>query len=167
MFVSNVFSPQLWRYILCNVDPRNQVRHTIRLKHYSMSTEEAYVSWIRRFILFHDKRHPREMGIAEIEAFLTHLAVDQQVSASTQNQALHALLFLYQQALHKNLDGPISPMRARRSKYLPTVLTREEALSVIAHLSGTHQLIARILSWPKSPSLWRHGPPQDTTVPQL
>ena len=105
----------------------DQVRHIIRLKHYSMSTEKSYVSWIRRFILFHDKRHPKEMGVAEIEAFLTHLAVDQQVAASTQNQALHALLFLYQQVLHKKLDGPISPMRAKRSKHLPTVLTREEA----------------------------------------
>jgi integron integrase len=123
----------------------DQVRHIIRLKHYSMSTEEAYISWIRRFILFHDKRHPKEMGVAEIEAFLTHLAVDQQVAASTQNQALHALLFLYQQVLHTTLDGPISPMRAKRSKHLPTVLTREEALNVIAHLSGTHQIIARIL----------------------
>jgi integron integrase len=83
--------------------------------------------------------------VAEIEAFLTHLAVDQQVAASTQNQALHALLFLYQQVLHTTLDGPISPMRAKRSKHLPTVLTREEALNVIAHLSGTHQIIARIL----------------------
>lgn len=123
----------------------DQVRHIIRLKHYSLSTEDTYVSWIRRYILFHDKRHPREMGVAEIEAFLTHLAVDQQVAASTQNQAMHALLFLYQQVLHKKLDGSISPMRAKRSKHLPTVLTREEALSVIAHLSGTHQLIARIL----------------------
>jgi integron integrase len=123
----------------------DQVRHVIRLKHYSMSTEEAYVGWIRRYILFHDKRHPAEMDVPEIEAFLTHLAVDQQVAASTQNQALHALLFLYQEVLHKKLDGPISPMRAKRSKRLPTVLTREEALRVIAHLSGTHQLIARIL----------------------
>ena len=123
----------------------DQVRHIIRLRHYSMSTEEAYISWIKRYIFFHDKRHPREMGIVEIEAFLTHLAVDQQVAASTQNQALHALLFLYQKVLHKKLDGPISPMRAKRRKHLPTVLTREEALRVIACLSGTHQLIARIL----------------------
>lgn len=123
----------------------DQVRHIIRLKHYSLSTEDAYVGWIKRYILFHGKRHPQEMGVAEIEAFLTHLAVDQQVAASTQNQALHALLFLYQEVLCKELDGPISPMRAKRSRHLPTVLTREEALSVIAHLSGTHQLIARIL----------------------
>jgi integron integrase len=123
----------------------DQVRHIIRLKHYSLSTEDTYVSWIKRYILFHDKRHPQEMGILEIEAFLTHLAVDQQVAASTQNQALHALLFLYREVLCKELDGPISPMRAKRSRHLPTVLTREEALKVIARLSGTHHLIARIL----------------------
>jgi len=72
-----------------------QVRDAIRRKHYSIRTEEAYVDWIKRYILFHDKRHPREMGSAEIEAFLTHLAVERQVSASTQNQALNALMFLY------------------------------------------------------------------------
>ena len=123
----------------------DQVRHVIRLKHYSPSTENSYVSWIRRYILFHKKRHPQEMGADEIEAFLTHLAVKDEVAASTQNQALHALLFLYQEVLCRELDGPISPMRAKRSKHLPTVLTREEALSVIAKLSGTHQLIVRVL----------------------
>jgi hypothetical protein len=81
----------------------DQVRHTLRLKHYATSTEETYVSWIKRYILFHNKRHPRDMGIAEIDAFLTHLAVEQQVAASTQNQALNALLFLYHQVLHIKL----------------------------------------------------------------
>jgi integrase len=123
----------------------DQVRDVIRLKHYAISTEKAYVNWIKRYILFHGKRHPREMGAIEVEAFLTHLAVDQQVTASTQNQALNALLFLYREVLHKELTDPIAPRRAKRSKYLPTVLTREETLRVIAHLSGTHQLIARIL----------------------
>jgi site-specific recombinase XerD len=87
-----------------------RVRDTIRLKHYSLSTEKTYVNWIKRYILFHDKRHPREMGVAEIEAFLTHLAVEQQVAASTQNQALSALLFLYREVLHMALEGSITPI---------------------------------------------------------
>ena len=91
----------------------DRVRHTLRLKHYATSTEETYVNWIKRYILFHSKRHPREMGVSEIEAFLSHLAVEREVAASTQNQALHALLFLYKQVLCKELDGPISPMRAK------------------------------------------------------
>ncbi|MCP4543870.1 MAG: integron integrase [Chloroflexi bacterium] len=123
----------------------DQVRDVIHLKHYAISTEKAYVNWIKRYILFHDKRHPREMGVIEVEAFLTHLAVDQQVTASTQNQALNALLFLYREVLHEELVDPIAPRRAKRGNYLPTVLTREETLRVIAHLSGTHQLIVRIL----------------------
>jgi len=122
----------------------DQVRDVIRLKHYSIRTERAYVDWIRRFILFHDKRHPREMGSAEIEAFLTHLAVERQVAASTQNQALNALVFLYRQVLRKDLDGPIQPVRAKRPKRLPTVLTKQEALTVIDHLSGTYQLMTMI-----------------------
>ncbi len=122
----------------------DQVRDVIRLKHYSIRTERAYGDWIRRFILFHDKRHPREMGSAEIEAFLTHLAVERQVAASTQNQALNALVFLYRQVLRKDLDGPIQPVRAKRPKRLPTVLTKQEALTVIDHLSGTYQLMTMI-----------------------
>lgn len=90
----------------------DQVRDAIRLKHYSIRTEDSYVNWIRRYILFHHKRHPDEMGNAEVEAFLTHLAVDQKVAASTQNQALSALLFLYREVLHKDLDGPIDSVRA-------------------------------------------------------
>jgi len=124
----------------------DQVRDVLRLKHYSIRTEEAYVNWIKRYILFHHKRHPQEMDGAEIEAFLTHLAVDQKVAASTQNQALSALLFLYRDVLEKDLSGhTIDAVRARQPKRLPTVLTREEALSVIAALSGTNQFIARLL----------------------
>jgi site-specific recombinase XerD len=123
----------------------DRVRDAIRLKHYSIRTEQAYVAWITRFILFHDKRHPRDMGEPEIEAFLTHLAVERQVAASTQNQALNALVFLYKQVLHKNLHGPIEPVRAKRSKRLPAVLTKQEALTVIAHLSDAYQLMAKIL----------------------
>jgi integron integrase len=121
------------------------VRDTIRVKHYSIRTEEAYVQWIKRFILFHGKRHPRNMGGAEVEAFLTHLAVKDHVAASTQNQALCALLFLYRDILHQELDYPIAAVRAKESHHLPAVLTKEEARQVIAQLSGIHQLLARLL----------------------
>ncbi len=123
----------------------DQVRDAIRRKHYSIRTEEAYVSWIKRFILFHNKRHPREMGAPEIEAFLTHLAVERRVAASTQNQALSAILFLYREVLGIDLDLPLHAIRAKRPRRLPTVLTHDEALRVIAALSGTHQLMAKLL----------------------
>lgn len=122
----------------------DQVRDAIRLKHYAYRTEETYVQWIRRFILFHHKRHPREMGAEEIEAFLTHLAVQQHVAASTQNQALSALLFLYREVLHQAIDD-IDAVRAKPSRYLPTVLSHSEALTVIDHLYGVHQLVVKLL----------------------
>jgi site-specific recombinase XerD len=109
----------------------DQVRDAIRLKHYSIRTEEAYVAWIRRFILFHDKRHPAEMGAPEIQAFLTHLAVEGHVAASTQNQALSALLFLYQEVLHQDLGGILDSVRAKKSRRLPAVLTLPVAGPVI------------------------------------
>jgi integron integrase len=123
----------------------DQVRGAIQRKHYSLSTEQTYVSWIKRYILFHKKQHPKEMGSAEIEAFLTHLAVDQNVAASTQNQALSALLFLYREVLKQELDGPIDALRAKRPKRLPVVLTREETLKIIGYLSGMHRLMAKLL----------------------
>jgi integrase len=123
----------------------DHVRDAIRLKHYSRHTEEAYVTWIKRYMFFHDTRHPKEMGATDIEAFLTHVAVPQKVAASTQNQALSALLFLYRDVLRPPLDGPIDAIRARKPKRLPTVLTREEALQVIEALSGTHALMATLL----------------------
>ena len=123
----------------------DQVRDAIRTKHYSIRTEEAYVNWIRRYILFHDKRHPKDMGSAEITAFLTYLAVEQNVAASTQNQALSALLFLYRHVLEKELVGSIDAVRAKKPKRLPTVLTKPEVFRVIGFLSGTHQLMAKLL----------------------
>jgi len=123
----------------------DQVREAILLKHYSIHTEEAYVNWIKRFILFHHKRHPQEMGRAEIEAFLTHLAVHERVAASTQNQALNALLFLYREVLQQDLTFPIHAIRAKKPKRLPTVLTKEEVRQVLAQLSGTHRLMVQLL----------------------
>ncbi|GAB4227049.1 MAG: hypothetical protein Kow0049_06830 [Stanieria sp.] len=100
-----------------------QVSDVIRLKHYSYKTEKSYVNWIKRYILFHNKRHPREMSGREIEEFLTHLAVEENVAASTQNQALNAILFLYKEVLKQELDLQVDAVRAKRSRYLPTVLT--------------------------------------------
>ena len=115
------------------------------MKHYSIRTERAYVDWIKRFILFHNKRHPRDMGNAEIEAFLTHLAVNQNVAASTQNQALSALLFLYRVVLKQELDSTIDAVRAKKPKRLPTVLSKDEVHKVIGFLSGTHPLMVKVL----------------------
>jgi integron integrase len=123
----------------------DRVRQVMRLKHYSYRTEQAYVDWIRRFILFHHKRHPQEMGAQEIEAFLTHLAVHENVAASTQNQALQAILFLYREVLGREITEPIQAMRARKPKRLPTVLTREEVLLLFNQMSGIHKLIAQLL----------------------
>jgi integron integrase len=121
------------------------VRQIIRLKHYSDRTEETYIDWIKRYILFHDKRHPREMGSREIEAFLSYLAIEGKVAASTQNQALSALLFLYREVLKLELDSPVDAIRAKRSRYLPTVLTKEEVLAVIQNLSGVYQIVIKLL----------------------
>ena len=123
----------------------DQVRDRLRLKHYSIRTETQYVQWIRRFILFHDKRHPRDMGVAELEAFLTHLAVEGRVAASTQNQALSALLFLYREVLAINLPWLDNVVRAKTPQRLPVVLTRQEVVSVLDGMSGVHGLMARLL----------------------
>ncbi len=123
----------------------DQVRDAIRLKHYSYRTEETYVQWIRRFILFHSKRHPAEMGTPEIEAFLTHLAIEGQVTASTQNQALNALLFLYRHVLKQELDSRVDAIRAKRPSRLPVVLSPEEALAIIQATSGVYRLLLQLL----------------------
>lgn len=116
-----------------------QLRDVIRLKHYSYRTEQTYVDWVYRFIVFHKKRHSKDMGTPEIEAFLTHLAVQKKVVASTQNQALSALIFLCRHVFHQELDGKIDAVRAKQSRYLPTVLTHAEAIAVLEQISGTYQ----------------------------
>jgi integron integrase len=123
----------------------DQVRHKIRLKHYSIRTEEAYVQAIKRFILFHHKRHPRMMGVNEIRQYLSHLATDGQVAASTQNQALSALLFLYREVLDLDLPFIDGIERAKRPVRIPVVLTREEADRILSHLSGSYKLMACLL----------------------
>jgi integron integrase len=123
----------------------DQVRGKIRLKHYSIRTEQAYVDWIRRFILHFGKRHPRELGAAEVEAFLTHLAVEGKVAASTQNQAKSALLFLYREVLEVELPWLDNVERAKAPKRLPVVLTHAEVQALLTRLSGTHWLMASLL----------------------
>jgi integron integrase len=123
----------------------DQVRDNLRVKHYSYRTEQTYVEWIRRFILFHHKRHPGEMGTPEIEAFITHLAVERNVAVSTQNQALSAILFLYKYVLKKELDIPPSMVRPGRPKRLPTVLTHAEAGRVIACMNGVPKIMTKLL----------------------
>lgn len=123
----------------------DQVREAIRLRHYSIRTEQAYTDWIKRFILFHGKRHPRELGAAEVERFLTHLAVEGRVAASTQNQALSALLFLYKAVLRVDLPWLGEVTRAKRPGRLPVVLTVEETRRVLAHIHGPQGLMAGLL----------------------
>lgn len=121
------------------------LRERIRLLHYSLRTERAYVQWVRRYIRFHGRRHPREMGEAEVTAFLGALATEGNVSASTQNQALAALLFLYKQVLGIELAWLENIPRARRTRRLPSVLTAAEARRVLEQMTGTHALMARLL----------------------
>lgn len=123
----------------------DRVRERIRFKHYSIRTEDSYVQWIRRFILFHGKRHPSEMGAVEVEAFLTHLAVEGNVAASTQNQARSALLFLYKEVLGSELPWLNNVEQAKKPRRLPVVLTEDEVRDVLANLQGVHWLVAALL----------------------
>ena len=123
----------------------DQVRDKIRVKHYSIRTEKQYLQWIKRFILFHGKRHPQDMGANEVESFLTHLAVEGSVSASTQNQALSALLFLYREVLSIDLPWMDTMVRAKNPQRLPVVLTRAEVALVLERMEGGYGLMARLL----------------------
>ncbi len=123
----------------------DQVRDVLRVKHYAYRTEKTCIFWIRRFILFHEKKHPSEMGSRQIQDFLTHLAVKRNVSASTQNQALNALIFLYKKVLRIDLRDPIEAVRARRPTRLPVVLSKPEAFKIIDLISGESQLIVKLL----------------------
>jgi integron integrase len=121
------------------------VRIALRVRHHALRTEQAYIGWIRRYIHYHGIRHPNEMGPVEVVEFLSHLAVDRQVTASTQNQALSALIFLYREVLGRELEGLGSAVRARAPRRLPVVMTREEVRAVLSQLSGEHALIAGLL----------------------
>jgi len=123
----------------------DQVREKLRVKHYSIRTEQAYVDWIKRFIFFHQKRHPETMGNREVSEFLSHLATHRNVAASTQNQALSALVFLYQEVIGKEIGWLDDLERAKRPARLPVVLTQAEVRAVLAHLDGRHELMAKLL----------------------
>jgi site-specific recombinase XerD len=123
----------------------DEVRRRLRLKHYSLSTERIYLQWMRRFILASGRRHPRDRGGAEVERFLSTLATEGQVAASTQNQALSALLFLYHEVLAQDLPWMNNIRRAKRPERLPTVLTRDEVAALLAEMSGVTWLMAGLL----------------------
>ena len=123
----------------------DQVRGAIRARHYSRRTEDAYVHWIRRFIVFHGRRHPRELGAAEITAFITWLAVDRRVAASTQNQALSGVLFLYKEVLRSEIGPVVVPPRARLPSRVPVVMTPGEVRAVIDALSGVPRIVVMLL----------------------
>lgn len=123
----------------------DRIIEVLRVHHYSRRTEKAYVGWIRRFLDFYPGRHPARMAKAEVTAFLSHLAVDGDVAASTQNQALSALLFLYQQVLEVKLDWLDDVVRAKRPKRLPVVLSRDEVRHVLGQLDGTYRLMGQLL----------------------
>ncbi len=119
----------------------DKTREVLRVHHYSLSTEHSYIQWIKRFIYFHNKRHPNEMGANEITAYLTHLAVDRKVSPSTQNQALSGILFLYKRVLEIDLPWLDDVVRAKRTKRLPVVFTRKEVKALLSQFDGTRWLI--------------------------
>ncbi|MFZ5863106.1 MAG: integron integrase [Nitrospirota bacterium] len=123
----------------------DRLRDAIRVRHYSIRTEQAYTHWVRRFIFFHNKRHPDEMGRPEIEAFLTHLAVEGHVAASTQNQALNAIVFLYKEVLKREVGQFEKMVWAKRSQRVPVVLTISEVTTVLNHIEGVAALMARLL----------------------
>ena len=127
----------------------DQVHDVMRKKHYSIRTEQAYVEWIRRFVLFHNKRHPKYMGEKEISEYLSYLATDQKVAASTQNQALNAIVFLYKHVLRIE-PGNFGDMEYdRKPKRLPTVMTKAEVGRILAAMLGTYSLMTKLINLSK------------------
>ena len=122
----------------------DRLRGVLRKKQYSMKTEETYVGWYRQYVRWHGKRHPQEMGAGEVEAFLTHLAVNRSVAAATQNQALNAIIFLYKEVLGMELTG-INAQRAKRTRRLPTVLTQGEVGALLKEVTGEAGLVCQLL----------------------
>jgi site-specific recombinase XerD len=123
----------------------DQLRTRIRFLHYSISTERTYIHWVRRYILFHGKRHPRDLAAEHVVAYLNYLAQDCHVSASTQNQALNAIVFLYKQVLQKPLEEFQQLVQARRRRHLPTVLTRDESKAIFAHMRDPYLTMALMM----------------------
>ncbi|MEP7136696.1 MAG: integron integrase [Chloroflexota bacterium] len=124
----------------------DQMHDQIRLKQYSPRTEKTYISWVRQYILFHNKRHPKEMGVDEIKQFLAHLVSDKKIAASTQNQALSAVLFLYRHVLNMDLDETtLELLRPQKSETVPVVMSKAEAKLLISKMTGVYQIIAQIM----------------------
>lgn len=123
----------------------DQVREVLRFHHYALSTERTYISWILKYIRFNDRRHPKEMGREEIERFLSHLVMNRNVAASTQNQALNAILFLYHEVLGIKIEGKISAKRSHKPKRLPTVLTKDEISELFKHINGVSGLMLKLM----------------------
>ena len=123
----------------------DQVREVLRFHHYAYNTEKSYVSWILQYIRFNNKRHPKDMGKFEVESFLSHLALDRNVSASTQNQAFNAIVFLYKRVLNVDFDLDIRAIRARKSQRLPVVLSRKEVANIIGQLNGIAKVMTQLM----------------------
>lgn len=140
MEIKKKFKPDPWLRLM------DQAQQVLRYHHYAYRTERAYCDWIVRYIKFHGgRKHPGDMGKAEIEAFLSHLATQRKMSASTQRQALNALVFLYRDVLDRPIEDRIKPVRAKRRPSLPVVMTQREVKQVLSHMKGTHLLMARLL----------------------
>jgi len=135
----------IWGEILKKVKLLDQVRALIRTRHYSIRTEEAYTSWIKQYILFHDKKHPIEMGTDHITSFLSYLAEQRKVAASTQNQAFNAILFLYRDVLQVDVGAINGVTRAKKPKCLPFVLVRDEVKSLLNNMERSAWLVASLL----------------------
>ena len=137
------------RNIITHAKPKlkllEQVREELRANHYSRKTEEAYISWIKRYILFHSRRHPSEMGVEEIKVFISNLATNHHVSSSTQNQALQGVLYLYKNVLKKEVGWIEDIKHVSRVKHLPFVLTKDEVNKILSHLEGIPLLISKLL----------------------
>lgn len=123
----------------------DQVREVLRYHHYAIRTEEAYIKWILAFIRYHNRKHPRDMGKIEIEAFLSHLAVNKNCAKSTQSQALNAIVFLYKQVLDLPVAEDLAPVRSKKQVRLPVVMSREEVAEIISHMSGVTAIMSKLM----------------------
>lgn len=133
------------KYVPKSVRLIDQVREVLRFHHYAYSTEKSYISWILEYIRFHNRKHPKDMGKHEIEQYLSHLALNRNVAASTQNLAFNAIMFLYKQVLGVDLDADIRALRARKTRRLPVVLSRKEVLTIIQNLRGVSKIQAQLM----------------------
>ena len=133
------------KYIPKSTRLLDQVRETLRYHHYAIRTEKTYLKWILHFIKFNGTRHPKQMGKPEIEGFLSYLVLRRKVAAATQKQAMHAILFLYREVLHRPMEERIAPVRSKKAQRLPTVLSQVEVSALLKQIGGTHQLMAKLL----------------------